>query len=101
MYDIVADIPRGRVVTYGQIAAYLGHPRAARTVGWAMAAAPRERRLPCHRVVNAEGGLAPDAVFGGAGRQRARLEREGITFRRNGCIDLARYRWRIAAGPWG
>ena len=95
VYDLVARVPRGKVVTYGQLAAFLGHPRAARTVGWAMHAAPRERNLSCHRVVNAEGALAPDSVFGGAARQRARLVREGVTFRANCRIDLERHRWRI------
>jgi methylated-DNA-protein-cysteine methyltransferase related protein len=97
VYEIVARIPRGKVVTYGQIAAYLGHPRAARTVGWAMHSAPRHLRLPCHRVVNAAGTVAPGEIFGGAAVQRRRLEVEGITFTRGGRINLAKHRWVIGA----
>jgi len=92
VYRIVARIPAGKVATYGQIAALLGHPRGARTVGWAMHDAPPELDLPCHRVVNARGALSPEEVFG-PGRQRALLEAEGVTFKRNGCIDLEQHLW--------
>ncbi|MGE5599310.1 MAG: MGMT family protein [Bacteroidota bacterium] len=91
VYHIVAQIPPGRVATYGQIARWLGSPRAARTVGWAMWEAPPELRLPCHRVVNGRGELAPPHVFGGEGRQRALLEAEGVAFLPDGRIDLRRH----------
>lgn len=51
VYDLVAQIPPGRVATYGQIARMLEQPHNARVVGWAMRQAPAERQLPCHRVV--------------------------------------------------
>ncbi len=57
VYRLVACIPPGQVATYGQIAAMLGNPGAARTVGWAMQAAGDG--FPCHRVVNASGALSP------------------------------------------
>ncbi len=100
VYEIVARIPRGKVVTYGQIAALLGHPRGARVVGWAMHDAPRARKLPCHRVVNAAGTMAPGDIFGGAEVQRGRLEAEGVVFTRGGRIDLGRSLWSIRVqGP--
>jgi methylated-DNA-protein-cysteine methyltransferase-like protein len=95
VYDVVARIPRGKVATYGQIAAFLGHPRGARTVGWAMRSAPPHRHLPCHRVVNSAGTMAPGNTFGGAAAQRKRLEAEGVTFTRAGRIDLEEHLWRI------
>ena len=62
VYDIVAQIPPGYVLTYGQIAAMAGNPRAARIVGYAMNGAPADRDLPCHRVVNRAGCMAPGYV---------------------------------------
>lgn len=93
IYRLVAQIPEGRVATYGQIAALAGNPRAARTVGWAMHSVPRELRLPCHRVVNRAGQLAPLHIFG-PGMQRALLEAEGVTFNRQGCINMRAHLWR-------
>lgn len=86
VYDIVAQIPAGRVVTYGQIARLVGLPGYARHVGHALASAPEG--LPCHRVVNSQGRTAP-----GWTEQRELLEREGVPFRSNGCADLARAGW--------
>lgn len=93
VYEIVARIPEGRVATYGQIALMAGSPYASRVVGYAMSRVRPEQDLPCHRVVNREGRMAPGHVFGGQGIQRAMLEREGITFLGNGCIDMKRHLW--------
>ena len=92
VYDIVAQVPPGKVITYGQIASFIGQPRAARQVGWAMWDAPPELNLPCHRVVNQAGAMSPPHIFGGEGRQRATLEAEGVVFKANGCIDMARHK---------
>ena len=97
VYEIVARIPPGKVVTYGQVAIYLGAPRGARTVGWAMKAAPPHLDLPCHRVVAGDGRMAPDHVFGGAAVQRSLLEREGVGFDAEGRLDLDEHLWAI--GP--
>lgn len=91
VYAIVAQIPRGKVATYGQIARWLGQPRSARTVGWAMWEAPGGRNLPCHRVVNKQGKLAPPHVFGGEEIQRAMLEAEGVGFTADGRVDMKRH----------
>lgn len=92
VYQIVAQIPVGKVATYGQIAALIGEPRNARVVGWAMHDAPKELGLPCHRVVNKSGGMCPGHLFG-PGAQRALLESEGITFKANDCIDMKKHLW--------
>lgn len=93
VYEIVSRIPKGKVATYGQIAALCGNPRAARVVGWAMRHAPEDMKLPCHRVVNQSGRLAPDDVFGGKEIQRQMLMKEGVPFRENGLIDIKRCLW--------
>lgn len=92
--EVVRRIPAGSVVTYGQIAAFLGNPRGARNVVWALHSSCQSD-LPFHRVVNQKGALAPDAIFGGHDQQRKLLEQEGITFRSNGCIDMNRHLWTI------
>lgn len=94
VYEIVSDIPEGRVATYGQIAWMAGKPEAPRAVGYAMSRAPLELGLPCHRVVNREGRMAPGHVFGGEQQQRVLLEQEGVTFKENGCIDMEKHLWR-------
>lgn len=96
VYKIVSQIPEGKVATYGQIALLLGEPRSARIVGWAMKAAPEELNLPCHRVVNKFGEMAPSYVFGFIELQRDILTSEGITFKENGCIDMKKHLW---SGP--
>lgn len=93
VWRIAARVPRGRVTTYGAIARVLGSPGVARTVGWAMRAAPAGVELPCHRVVNASGSLSPDEVFGGHGMQRSLLESEGVTFDASGRINVRRHLW--------
>lgn len=88
VYGVVAGIPAGKVMTYGQIARRLGGFYSGRTVGFAMRAAPAERNLPCHRVVNMKGEMAPGYAFGGAEAQRRMLRREGVKFYRDGRINL-------------
>lgn len=88
VYKIVARIPKGSVMTYGQIGILLGTPNCARRVGQAMYHTPAYIDIPAHRVVNSKGGLAPDCAFGGEGVQRKILEEEGVIFKGNGCVDL-------------
>ncbi|HET7874946.1 MAG TPA: MGMT family protein, partial [Methylomirabilota bacterium] len=76
VYRLVSQIPPGRVATYGQIAALLGHPRAARAVGMAMKRVPPG--VPWQRVVNARGGISLRANVAGMLTQRLLLEREGV-----------------------
>lgn len=91
VYALVRQIPRGRVVTYGQIARALGAPGAARTVGWALRACDDD--LPWHRVVNAQGKISLRPTEG-YHAQRARLREEGVRFDREGKIDLEKYGWK-------
>ncbi len=92
VFEIVARIPRGHVVTYGQIAERLGLPRGARQVGWAMRNCPSD--LPWHRVVNASGRISRREPPAAMDFQRTLLEEEGIEFSVDGCIDLERFGWR-------
>ena len=92
VYALVRRIPKGRVMTYGQIATLLGSRLSPRAVGWAMHGSPRG--VPWHRVVNASGGCSTDRMPDIApGLQRVLLEGEGVGFRANGTLDLARHRW--------
>jgi methylated-DNA-protein-cysteine methyltransferase-like protein len=90
VYRLVSRIPPGRVATYGQIAALLGHPRAARAVGQAMRRCPPG--LPWHRVVNATGAISRRGNAGSMMTQRIRLEQEGVILRR-GRVCLDDHRW--------
>ncbi|MFC6635006.1 MGMT family protein [Microbulbifer taiwanensis] len=88
---VLASVPRGRVITYGDLAEMAGYPRAARLAGQTLRKLPRDTRLPWHRVINAQGRISlPEP---GAQRQRERLEREGITLLK-GRVELAKYRWQ-------
>lgn len=91
VWRLVRRIPRGRVATYGQIAALLGRPRAARAVGRAMHDCPDD--VPWHRVVNASGGISPRARMESMVTQRMLLVQDGVPLRR-GRVALARHRWR-------
>src|SRR5438874_3738304 len=94
VYAIVANVPRGRVITYGAIAYLLGDPRKAREVGWAMAATPEQTPpIPAHRVINARGELSGGRSFGGYEVQRQLLEAEGVRFLADGRVDLDTYLW--------
>ena len=89
VYGLVAQIPRGRVVSYGQIARELGMPRGARQVGWAMRTCPDD--LPWQRVVKADGSIAGG---GYADLRRALLEAEGVPFLPDGRVDLRACQWQ-------
>ncbi len=78
-------IPRGRVMSYGGLAASIGHPRAARAVGTALARNPFPLIIPCHRTVQADGSLG--GFGGGLKMKRALLEMEGVVFDRNGRVQ--------------
>jgi len=91
IYEVVKSIPEGRVATYGQVALLAGNPRWARVVGYALHVNPEPGVIPCHRVVNREGKVAPGFAFGGERVQRQLLESEGIVFEMDGSIDLEKY----------
>lgn len=93
IHEIAKMIPEGKVATYGQLAFMAGNPRGARMAGRAMKNAPEDMDIPCHRVVNAAGELAPDHVFESRRHQRAMLEAEGVIFRPNGKINMKLSKW--------
>src|SRR5438552_11616779 len=94
VYQVVRRVPRGKVVTYGQVAAILGQPRGARAVGVALCAlsAPLVDSVPWHRVIAASGRCSHRDGFWAA-MQRERLEEEGVSFDRSGAVNLKRTRW--------
>jgi methylated-DNA-protein-cysteine methyltransferase related protein len=89
---LIRRIPRGKVASYGQIAAMAGDPRGARRVARLLHSSSRKRRLPWHRVINSRGGVSLPPG-GGYELQRSLLEAEGVVFRRNR-VDLTRFGWR-------
>lgn len=90
VYCLVAAIPAGCVLTYGQIARLTGWPHHSRLVGKALREAPEALKLPCHRVVNSRGGTVPSWA-----RQRELLEKEGVAFKKNHCVNLATHQWAL------
>jgi methylated-DNA-protein-cysteine methyltransferase-like protein len=87
VYEIVLKIPQGKVTTYGAIAKKLH--MSPRTVGTALHLNPYEGKVPCHRVVNRAGRIAPGFAFGGLNAQRKLLEKEGVKFKDETHVDLS------------
>ena len=94
VYEVLRTVPRGRVVTYGQIARAIGAPRMARQVGYALHVNPKPGFIPCHRVVNREGRLSGAFAFGGLQAQQKLLEAEGVEVI-GGAVDLDKYGYRL------
>ena len=92
VYELVKQIPEGKVATYGQIAQMLG-TKDARKVGWALHG-NTDRDCPCHRVVNTEGRLALNFAFDEPEEQRRRLESENVKFRDQTHVDLEKHLWQ-------
>jgi methylated-DNA-protein-cysteine methyltransferase-like protein len=95
VWKIVRKVPRGRVVTYGMVSQMIDKRLTPVGVGWAIRAASEE--LPWHRVVNSSGGISTDKEH--PGLQRAMLEAEGVKFKPDGTIDLAKYAWQSKPRP--
>jgi methylated-DNA-protein-cysteine methyltransferase-like protein len=92
VYEIVKSVPRGKVTTYGEIAAKLGAPKWSRQVGWALHQ-NTDSKTPCHRVVDRTGRLAPNFAFDGAAEQRRRLVDEGVIFIDENHVNLRVSHW--------
>src|SRR5215510_8815084 len=101
VYRLVRRVPRGKVVTYGQVAAILGQPRGARAVGTALAALrpPLLHLVPWQRVINAAGRCSHRNGLCAA-EQRDLLEREGVRFDRSGKVDLRHTLWKGPRREW-
>ena len=93
IWETVADIPRGSVANYGQVAEVAGIPRGARQVGYALRHAPDDLELPWYRVLTSSGKLAFDPNSNAFKRQRDRLAEEGVPVI-DGKVDMQKYRWQ-------
>ena len=78
VYNYLLTIPKGKVVTYGQIAEYLGNKKLARAVGKILHSNPNESKYPCYKVVDSKGNLSKQFAFGGIEKQKEKLEKDGI-----------------------
>lgn len=97
---VVRRIPRGRVATYGQVAALAGLPHAPRVAGYALRSLPAGTPLPWHRVLGAGGRLSLLRLSPEGGiTQRLRLSAEGVTFDARGCVRMDVHQWRPRAAP--
>ena len=95
IYAIVCEVPLGKVATYGQVASLSSRPKAARQVGYALAALPENHDVPWQRVVNARGEISARSKPGYDHYQRILLEEEGIQFGLHGRINLKQYLWEV------
>ena len=93
VYDVVRRIPRGKVLSYGDVAALLGNPRAARGVGWALHALDADSTVPWWRVINKQGAISIRHPDVSPKVQRAMLEDEGVAFDDDDRVDWAAVRW--------
>ena len=91
VYEFLKTIPKGKVVTYGQIAEYLGNKQLARIVGNILHNNPNEYEYPCYKVVDSNGNLSRHFAFGGIEKQKEKLEKEGIIVI-GYKVDLDKYR---------
>lgn len=100
IYAIVRQIPKGKVATYGQIAALANMAGQARLVGYALYRVTHDLEVPWHRVINAKGEISQSPFrHGDDDLQRSLLEQEGIQFSLEGKISLQTYLWRPQAEP--
>lgn len=93
IYNYLKTIPKGKVVTYGQIAEYLGNKKLARVVGNILHVNPDPIKQPCYKVVNSSGELSHNFGDGGIEIQKKRLESDGIEVI-NYKVDLNKYKWK-------
>ncbi len=100
IYEVVKRIPKGRVASYGTVAAMAGNPRWSRVVGYALHSNPQPKIIPCHRVVTKNGEVSKAFAFGGENMQRLLLSEEGIEFLPDGRIDMKKHEWSGSDDFW-
>ena len=93
VYEVVQQIPYGKVTSYGAIAKYLGAAKSARMVGWAMNASHGNANIPAHRVVNRNGLLTGKHHFQGTNLMQQLLENEGVKIKNNQIINFSEVFW--------
>lgn len=91
IYEVVKQIPEGKVASYGQVAAMAGNPRWSQVVGYALHSNPAPSEIPCHRVVRKDGRVAQSFAFGGENVQRMLLEGEGVSFIDEFTVDMKKH----------
>ena len=96
IYDVVRQIPKGTVATYGQVAALAGNKRWARVVGYALHVNPDPENIPCYRVVTKDGRVSEAFAFGGGNRQMELLEADGVRFEEDHVV-MEEFQWET---PW-
>ena len=90
VYEMLKMLPKGKVITYGQIAEYIGNKKLARVVGNILHNNPNENEYPCYKVVDRKGNLSKHFAFGGIDKQKEKLENEGIKVKDYN-VDLKKY----------
>jgi methylated-DNA-protein-cysteine methyltransferase-like protein len=93
VFEVAKLVPRGRVTSYGAIAAYLGLRSSARMVGWAMNAAHTDKKVPAHRVVNSQGLLTGKHHFVPPSAMEERLKKEGVKVLKDKVVDFEKLFW--------
>ena len=93
IYDVVKQIPKGKVASDGQVAALSGNPRWSRVVGYALHVNPDPSGIPCYRVVTKDGRISDAFAFGGGNEQIALLKADGIEFVDDTHVDMKRFQW--------
>ena len=95
IYEVVKTIPKGKVMSYGQVAFLAGNPHWSRVVGYALHVNPEPGFIPCLRVVMKDGSVSPGFAFGGREIQRQLLESEGVVFTADGKVDMENYQAKL------
>lgn len=93
VYEVVRQIPSGRVTSYGAVARFLGSPQSARMVGWAMNGSKHMEDVPAHRVVNRNGLLTGKSHFGGSNAMQQLLEEEGVKVEEGQILNFSEIFW--------
>ena len=96
IYEVVRQIPKGTVASYGQVAALAGNKRWARVVGYALHVNPDPETIPCYRVVTKEGKVSEAFAFGGENEQVKLLRADGIEVT-DGLVNMKKFQWET---PW-
>ena len=99
IYNYLTKIPQGRVVTYGQIACFLGNVHLSRYVGNVLHGNTDGTKYPCYKVVSSNGRLSQNYAFGGLEEQKRRLEADGIWVEKDRVL-LSRYQWQPEETAW-
>jgi methylated-DNA-protein-cysteine methyltransferase-like protein len=92
VYTLIRKIPAGKVATYGQVAALVGNPKAARAIGMCMRTNPDAPRTPCHRIVSSDGSMTGYSAGNGVSSKKELLLKEGVVFKGEK-VDLTISQW--------